>query len=145
MFFSRHPLGPIFSSFYMNLCQKARFWDAFKIHWGAKRHPKSAKWRPSGAIRAYTRPPPGTHPKRAQNQPASQKTPESLKVAFLMHFHRFWDPPGLSFYDFGNNSGIVFCIQPNRQAPNSMQNTCRELANNLRETGNNERSHRNSA
>jgi hypothetical protein len=43
--FSRHPPGPHFSSFYMNLCQKARFWDPFKIHWGAKWRPKSAKWR----------------------------------------------------------------------------------------------------
>jgi hypothetical protein len=43
--FSRHALGPHFSSFYMNLCQKARFWDPFKIQWGAKWRPKSAKWR----------------------------------------------------------------------------------------------------
>jgi hypothetical protein len=43
--FSRHPPGPNFSSFYMNLCQKARFWDPFKIHWAAKLRPKSAHWR----------------------------------------------------------------------------------------------------
>ena len=39
--FSRHPPGPIFSSFYMNLCQKARFWDPFKIQWASKWHPQS--------------------------------------------------------------------------------------------------------
>jgi hypothetical protein len=44
--FSRHHFGPIFLHFLLELCQKARFWDPFKIHWGAKWRPKSTQWCP---------------------------------------------------------------------------------------------------
>jgi hypothetical protein len=43
--FSRHALGPNFSSFYMNLCQKARFLDPVKIQWASKWHQKSTHLR----------------------------------------------------------------------------------------------------
>jgi hypothetical protein len=76
---------------------------------------------------------------------APQKPPKRPRGSFLMTFNGFWDPFGFSFHDFGNNFDGVFCIPPNRQSPNSMQKTRRELAKNLRTTCNNERSPRNFA
>ena len=43
----------------------------------------------------------------------------------------FGDPFGFNFHDYRNTFGIVLCILPNRQAPNSMQNIRRELAKNF--------------
>ena len=67
----------------------------------------------------------------ATGAPEAPKSSQIAPGAYSEYYPIDFDPPGLSFHDSGNNSGIVFCILPNLQAPNSMQNTCRELAKNF--------------
>ena len=43
--FSRHLLDPIFLDLIRSCAKKVRFWDPFKIQWGAKLQPKSLKVR----------------------------------------------------------------------------------------------------
>ena len=77
---------------------------------------------------------PRTHPKHAWNQYASQRPPESPKACIWITFNDLWQPPGFSSNDLGNNSIIVSCIPPNRQAPNIMQNNCKIPLDNWQRT-----------
>ena len=60
---------------------------------------------------------------------------------FFIHFGTLQ----ASVYDSGTNSGNVSCILPNRQAPNSMQDTSRELTKIFQETSNSKPSFANNA
>ena len=42
--FVQIPLLDLIFSFYLDLLNKCRFWDNFKIQWAPKRDPKTTKW-----------------------------------------------------------------------------------------------------
>ena len=50
--FSRHGQGPHFSSFYVDLCWKMRFWDPLQNPMGSKMAPKIDQWVPKGVKKA---------------------------------------------------------------------------------------------